>query len=97
MHSMSIFSCNSIKTLDFCILYATIPHSKLKNRIKELVQLHFIKKNVQCSYKYLVLGQNRIKTLTLPDFSEIKWYHQYARFCYWQHVWKTLDIPMGTN
>ena len=47
------------KTFDFSTLYTTIPHSKLKNKLRELVQLHFIKKNGQRRYKYLVLGRDR--------------------------------------
>ena len=34
-------------------------HSKLKDRLKELVQLCFIKMNGQHRYKYLVLGRNK--------------------------------------
>jgi hypothetical protein len=48
-------SCNSIKTFDFSTLYTTIPHSKLEDKLRELVQLCFIKKNGQRRYKYLVL------------------------------------------
>jgi len=52
-------SCNSIKTFDFSTLHTTIPHSKLNDILKELVQLCFIKKNDQRRYKYLVLGRDR--------------------------------------
>ena len=44
VQSRSLSSCNSIKTFDFSTLYTTIPHSKLKDILKELVQLHFINK-----------------------------------------------------
>ena len=37
---------NSIKTFDFTTLYTTIPNSKLKDRLSELVQLSFIKKTM---------------------------------------------------
>jgi uncharacterized membrane protein len=40
---MSLSFYNNIKTFDFSTLYTTIPHSKLKDRLKELVQLSFIK------------------------------------------------------
>ena len=40
----SLSSCNSIKRFDFSTLYTSIPHSKLKNKLRELVQLCFIKK-----------------------------------------------------
>jgi hypothetical protein len=60
IQSRSLSSCNSIKTFDFSTLYTTIPHSKLKDRLRELVQLCFIKKNGQRRYKYLVLGKDQI-------------------------------------
>jgi hypothetical protein len=44
---------------DFSTLYTTIPHSKLKDKLRELVQLCFIKKKGQRRYKYLVLGRDR--------------------------------------
>ena len=56
---MSLSSCNSIKTFDFSSLYTTIPHSNLKDKWGELVQLCFIKKYVQRRYTYLVLGRDR--------------------------------------
>ena len=59
IQSRSLSSCNSIKTFDFSTLYTTIPHSKLKDKLRELVQLCFIKKNGQRRYKYLVLGRDR--------------------------------------
>jgi hypothetical protein len=59
IQSRSLSSYNSIKTFDFSTLYTTIPHSKLKDKLRELVQLCFIKKNGQRKYKYLVLGRDR--------------------------------------
>ena len=53
IQSRSHFFCNSIKTFDFSALYTTIPHSKLKDKLRELVQLGFIIKNDQCRYTYL--------------------------------------------
>jgi len=55
----SLSSCNSIETFDFSIIYTTIPHSHLKDRLRELVQLCFMKRNGQRKYKYLVLGRGR--------------------------------------
>jgi hypothetical protein len=55
----SLSSCNIIKSFDFSTLYTTIPHSKLKARLRELVQLCFIKKNSKRKYKYIVLGRDR--------------------------------------
>ena len=75
IQSRSLSSCNSIKTFDFSTLYTTIPYSTLKNRLRELVQLCFIKKNGQRRYKDLVLGRDRSdlilkkNTLILPKSS----------------------------
>ena len=54
----SLSSCNSIKPFDFSTLYTTIPHSKLKDKLRELVQLCFITRNGQGRYKYLMLGRD---------------------------------------
>jgi hypothetical protein len=55
IQSRSLSSCNSIKTFDFSTLYTAIPYPKLKDRLRELVRLSFIKKNSQRRYKFLVL------------------------------------------
>ena len=39
IQSRSLSSCNSIKTVVFSTLYTTIPNSKLKDKLRELVQL----------------------------------------------------------
>jgi hypothetical protein len=59
IQSRSHSSCNIIKTFDFSTFYTTIHHSKLKDKLRELVQLCFIKKNGQRRYKYFVLGRGR--------------------------------------
>ena len=59
IQSKSLSSCNSIKTFYFSTLYTTIPHSKLKDKLRELVQLCFIKNNDHRRYKYLVQGKDR--------------------------------------
>ena len=78
IQSRSLSSCYSINTFEFSTLYTTIPHSKLEDRLRELVQLCFMKKNGQRRYKYLVLGRDRFckkkkqkkkTTLTLPKSS----------------------------
>jgi len=68
IQSRSLSSCNSIKTFDFSTLCTNIHHSKLKDKLRELVQLCFIKRNGQRRYKYLMLGRDRsyfIKKTTL--------------------------------
>jgi hypothetical protein len=59
IQSRSLSCYNSIKTFDFSTLYTTIPHSKLKDILRELVQLCFMKKNGQYRDTYLVLGGDR--------------------------------------
>ena len=65
----------SIKTFDFFTLCTTIPNSKPKDRLRELVQL--IKKNGQRRYKYLVLGRDRSyfekKKKTLWSYQNVLW------------------------
>ena len=59
IQSLTLSSYNSIKTLDFSALFTSIPHSKLKDKLKELVLFCVIKKNGEHRYKYLVLGRNK--------------------------------------
>ena len=59
LKSRSLTSCNSIKTFDFSTLYTTIPHSKLKEKLRALVHLCFVKKDGKPRYKYLVLGRDK--------------------------------------
>ena len=109
IQSRSLSSYNNIKTFDFSTLYTTIPYSKLKDKLRELVQLCFIEKNGQRRYKYLVLGRDRCYFVkhhsdSTKKFSETL-YLQHAPVFDWQHicyVWWTIfqhsvGIPMGTN
>ena len=59
--SKSLKYCSNItkKKLDFSTLYTTIPHSKLKDRLKLLIQQIFFYKNGKRRYKYLVLGHDQ--------------------------------------
>ena len=50
-------SCNSVNIFDFSTLYTIIPHSK--DKLREVLQLCFIKKNGQRRYKYIVLERDR--------------------------------------
>jgi hypothetical protein len=59
IQSRFLSSCDSIKTFHLSTLYTTILHSKLNDKLREFVQLCFIKKNGQRRYKYLVLGRDR--------------------------------------
>ena len=55
IYSRSLSSCNNIKSCDFCTICTAIPHSKLNDKSRELVQLCFMKRNHQCRYKYIVI------------------------------------------
>ena len=59
IESRPLSSCNNIKTVDFSTLCTAILHTKLKYRLKELVQLCFLRKNDQRRHKYLVLGRDK--------------------------------------
>jgi hypothetical protein len=71
IQSRSLSSWNGIKTFDLSTLYTL----KLKDKLRELDQLCFIKKNGQLRCKYLVLGRGRSyfvqkkTTLILPKGS----------------------------
>jgi hypothetical protein len=80
IQSRSLSSCNSINTFDLSTLYTTISHSKLKDKLRELVQLCFLKRMA-----------NVDKTTTkrpLWFYQKVlwNWYHQHARVLYWQHI-----------
>jgi hypothetical protein len=105
----SLSSCNSIKPFDFSTLYTTIPHSKLKDKLRELVQLCFITRNGQGRYKYLILGRDRSYFVkhhsdSTKAFSETDIFNMLEFLidnifvmlggCVFQ---QTVGIPMGTN
>ena len=109
IQSRSLSLCKNIKTYDFSTLYATIPHSKLKERLKELVQLCFVKKSGERRYKYLVIGRNKsyfVKNHSDSDkkFSEndiirmLEFLIDNIFVMFGGQVFQqTVGIPMGTN
>ena len=58
LQSHSLTSIHSIKTYDFSTLYTTIPHTKLKARLSELIKNAFKCKNGKKRYEYIVVGHN---------------------------------------
>ena len=58
LQSHSLTSIHSIKTYDFSTLYTTIPHTKLKARLFELIKNAFKCKNGKKRYEYIVVGHN---------------------------------------
>jgi len=105
----SLSSCNNIKTFDCTTHYTIIPHSKLKDKLRELVQLCFIKQNGQRRYEYLVLGRNRsyfvkFHSDSSKKFSETDIFNMLEFLIYNIFVMfggrvfqQTVGIPMGTN
>jgi hypothetical protein len=109
IQSRSFSSCNSINTFDFYTLYTTIPHSKLKDKLRKLVQPCFIEKNSQRRYKYLVLGRDRsyfvehhsdsTKTFSESDiFNMLEFLIDNIFAMFGGRVFQqTVGIPIGTN
>jgi hypothetical protein len=56
LKSRSFSQISSIKTFDFSTLYTTLPHDKLKTRLKETIQKAFSRRNY--GSKFIVLGYN---------------------------------------
>ena len=56
LKSRSFSQVSSIKTLDFSTLYTTLPHDKLKTRLKETIHKAFSHRNY--GSKFVVLGYN---------------------------------------
>ena len=56
LKSQAFLKINSIKSFDFTTLYTTIPHDKLKSKLKEIINQCFFHKNGNRRFKYVVLG-----------------------------------------
>ena len=56
LQSHSLNSIHSIKTYDISTLYNTIPHTKLKARLSELIKNVFRSKNGKKRFEYIVVG-----------------------------------------
>ena len=107
--SKSLKFCNNIKTFDFSTLYTTIPHSKLKERLKLLIQQSFYYKNGNRRYKFLVLGHDQTYFVKNHTDSKNKYtetdivkmleflidniFVEFGGLMFQQ----TVGIPMGTN
>ena len=60
LKSQSLSQIYQIKTFDFSTLYTTIPHDKLKERLKDLLHNAFYKKNGNRRYKYIAITKQRV-------------------------------------
>ena len=57
LKAQSLHSVNSKKSFDFSTLYTTIPHDKLKSRLKEIKGNQcFFHKNGNRRFQYVVIG-----------------------------------------
>ena len=56
LKAQSFHSINSIKSFDFSTLYTTIPHDKLKSKLKEIINQCFFHKNGNRRFQYVVIG-----------------------------------------
>ena len=108
LNSNSLASVHSIKTYDFSTLYTTIPHSKLKSRLTELIRNAFRFKNGKKRYEYIVVGYK--STYFVKDHSEAK--NKYTEDDIVRMleflidnifvesggvIFQVIGIPMGTN
>ena len=109
LQSQSLKHYTNIKTFDFSTLYTTIPHTKLKARLKERVSLCFFNKKGTRRFKYLVLGRNSayfVKNHTesrnkyteeditaMLDFLIDNIFVEFGGLVFQQ----TIGIPMGTD
>ena len=109
LEAQSLSSVFSIKSYDFSTLYTTIPHSKLKSRLKDIIYQSFLCKDGRRRYKYIVVSHD--KSYFVKNHSDAK--HKYDE----NDVVKMLEflidniyvefggqifqqvvgIPMGTN
>ena len=66
--AQSLHFVNSIKSFDFAILYTTIPHDKLKSKLKEIINQRFFIKNGNRRFQYIVNGYK--DTQFVRDYSD---------------------------
>ena len=56
LKAQSLHSANSIKSFDSSTLYTTIPHDKLKFKLKEVINQSFFYRNGNRRFQYHVIG-----------------------------------------
>ena len=70
LKAQSLHSVNSIKSFDFSSLYTTIPHDKLKSKLKEIINQCFFHKNgTESDFQYVVIGYK--DTYFVRDHSDV--------------------------
>ena len=109
LKSRSLTTVSHISTYDFSTLYTTIPHSKLKARLRDLIHQAFFYKNGRRRYRYLVVNWNSVyfvkehtdcstkydehEVIAMLEFLIDNIFVQFGGEIFQQ----TVGIPMGTN
>ena len=109
LQHQSLKNIYSIKTFDFSTLYTTIPHSKLKERLRSLVMRAFFTKKGKRRYKYMVVNYSEAYFVKYSSNSQRKYTEdeiiQMIEFLV-DNIFvefggkifqQTIGIPMGTN
>ena len=109
LQARSLSSVTSIQTFDFSTLYTTIPHAKLKSRLKDLISLAFSYKNGKARYQYIVVGYKNAYFVKNHSDSENKFNaNKYIHMLEFlidnifvefggEIFQQVIGIPMGTN
>ena len=97
----NLHSVNSIKSFDFSTLYTTIPHDKLKSKLKAIINQCFFHKNGNRLFQYVVTGMFGI-TLMRHKYSDAEKMPEYLIGNIFVEFGgrifqQTIGIPMGTN
>ena len=108
LKAQSLHSVNSIKYFNFSTLYTTIPHDKLKSKLKEIINQCFFHKNGNRRFQYVVLTTRHILrsgtlwcTTKYSDADVIKMLEYLIDNIFVEFggriFQQTIGIPMGTN
>ena len=109
LQSHSLNFIHSIKTYDFSTLYTTIPHTKLKTRLSELIKNAFRCKNGKKRFEYIVVGHKSTYFVTNTSNAKNKYTEddivRILEFlidnifveCGGVIFQQVIGIPMGTN
>ena len=76
LKAQSLHSVNSIKSFEISTLYTTIPHDKLKSKLKEIINQCFFHVNGSHQFQYVVIGYK--DTYFLRDHSDAQQKHSDA-------------------
>ena len=109
LKAQSLHSVNSIKSFDFSTLYTTIPHDKLKSKLKAIINQCFFHKNGNRRFQYVVIGYK--DTYFIRDHSDAPQKYSDADVIkmleylidnifveFGGRIFQqTIGIPMGTN